>query len=235
MGAMATLFPLLLIIVKNFWYITIMRGLLGLSVGFASALSSLYANSMVDPSIRGRIGSLFQLAVTLFIFLAQLMNYLFIPSFDVNNCQPLSDVSWRMQLGASSLLGIGLCVTLLFTPEMAEEKEAAKKAVRQESLYTSKNIRWIFFALMLAVMNQLTGINGVMYYCAQILSSAGITNVLFTQMIVVGLWNMITVFFFMAIVDRMSRRNIFIIALAVMIVGTVALIGRCSLHGCPPS
>ena len=118
---------------------------------------------------------------------------------------------------------------------MAEEKEAAKKAVRQESLYTSKNIRWIFFALMLAVMNQLTGINGVMYYCAQILSSAGITNVLFTQMIVVGLWNMITVFFFMAIVDRMSRRNIFIIALAVMIVGTVALIGRCSLHGCPPS
>lgn len=54
-------------------------------------------------------------------------------------------------------------------------------------------------------------------------------------MIVVGLWNMITVFFFMAIVDRMSRRNIFIIALAVMIVGTVALIGRCSLHGCPPS
>ena len=55
------------------------------------------------------------------------------------------------------------------------------------------------------------------------------------QVFVVGLWNMITVFFFMAIVDRMSRRNIFIIALAVMIVGTVALIGRCSLHGCPPS
>ena len=232
MGIMATLFPLLIILIKNFWYITIMRGLLGLSVGFASALSSLYANFMVDPSIRGRIGSLFQLAVTLFIFLAQLMNYLFIPSFDLDNCQPLSDFSWRLQLSASCIIGIGLCITLMFTPDMVEEKETIQKTSRRAHLYTSKNIRWIVFALMLAVMNQLTGINGVMYYCAQILSSAGITNVLFTQMIVVGLWNMITVFFFMAIVDHMSRRSIFIIALAVMIVGTIALIGRCSPYVC---
>ena len=226
MGGMATLFPLLMIIVKNYWYVTIMRGLVGLSVGFASALSSLYANSMVDASIKGRIGSLFQLSVTLFIFIAQLMNYLFIPEFDVDNCVPLSDVSWRMQLGASCLLGVGLCITLMFAPEMKEEHEVRKEVKAKESLYTQKNIRWILFALMLAVMNQLTGINGVMYYCAQILSSAGIGNVLFTQMIVVGLWNMLTVFIFMAIVDCMSRRSIFMIALAVMLVGTIALIIR---------
>lgn len=96
-----------------------------------------------------------------------------------------------------------------------------------------KNIRWLVFAIMLAVMNQLTGINGVMYYCAQILASAGIENVLFTQMIVVGLWNMLTVFIFMAVVDRLSRRLIFIMALSIMIIGTVALIASFMVSGIP--
>ena len=66
-----------------------------------------------------------------------------------------------------------------------------------------------------------------------ILASAGIENVLFTQMIVVGLWNMLTVFIFMAIVDRLSRRFIFILALSVMIVGTVALIASFMISGIP--
>lgn len=96
----------------------------------------------------------------------------------------------------------------------------------KESLYSSKNVRWIIFAIMLAIMNQFTGINGVMYYSAQILADAGVDNVLLTQLLVVGLWNMLTVFIFMAIVDRLSRRSIMLIALSIMIVGTIALIAR---------
>lgn len=79
---------------------------------------------------------------------------------------------------------------------------------------------------MLAIMNQFTGINGVMYYSAQILADAGVENVLLTQLLVVGLWNMLTVFIFMAVVDRLSRRTILMMALSVMIVGTLALISR---------
>lgn len=82
---------------------------------------------------------------------------------------------------------------------------------------------------MLAIMNQFTGINGVMYYSAQILADAGVDNVLLTQLLVVGLWNMITVFIFMA-VDRLSRRSIMLIALSIMIVGTIALIARFGYH-----
>ena len=52
-------------------------------------------------------------------------------------------------------------------------------------------------------------------------------------MFVVGLWNMLTVFIFMAIVDRLSRRSIFIIALSVMIVGTIALILSFMISGIP--
>ena len=64
MGAIALVFPILMILYKNYYYITIMRGFLGLSVGFSSALCSLYANSLVRDEIKGRIGSIFQLSVT---------------------------------------------------------------------------------------------------------------------------------------------------------------------------
>lgn len=141
-------------------------------------------------------------------------------------------MSWRIQLGLSSVIGIATIITLLFAPDM--KKEVEKKSVaaskNKESLFTKKNARWVVFALMLAVMNQLTGINGVMYYAAQILASAGIENVLLTQLLVVGLWNMLTVFIFMAIVDKMSRKNIFLIALGIMITGTIALIVRYSYY-----
>ena len=79
---------------------------------------------------------------------------------------------------------------------------------------------------MLAIMNQFTGINAVTYYRAQILADAGIENVLLTQMIVVGLWNALTVFIFMALVDRLTRKRIMLIALSIMIIGTIALIIR---------
>ena len=79
---------------------------------------------------------------------------------------------------------------------------------------------------MLSIMNQFTGINAVTYYSAQILADAGIENVLLTQMIVVGLWNALTVFIFMALVDRLTRKRIMLIALSIMIIGTIALIIR---------
>lgn len=232
MGSIALVFPLLMILYKNYYYITIMRALLGLSVGFSSALCSLYANSLVRDEIKGRVGSIFQLSVTLFIFLAQLMNYFFVDEFDVTNCKPLTDLSWKIQLGLSSIIGLAVVITLIFAPEMRPvvEKKGTATSRASESLFSKKNARWVFFALMLAVMNQLTGINGVMYYAAQILASAGIQNVLLTQLLVVGLWNMLTVFIFMAIVDKLSRKKIFTIALAIMIAGTIALIIRSVRH-----
>lgn len=129
LAAMSTVFPLLMILVKNFWYITAMRMLLGLSIGFSSALCSHYANSLVEERIRGRVGSIFQLSVTFFIFLAQLMNFFFVDEFDVNACVPLTDLSWKIQLGISSILGVLLFILLLFAPEMKEDKELTRFSI----------------------------------------------------------------------------------------------------------
>lgn len=47
----------------------------------------------------------------------------------------------------------------------------------------------------------------------------------------VGLWNMLTVFIFMAIVDRMSRRTIFLLALSIMLIGSITITTSFLLKG----
>ena len=51
------------------------------------------------------------------------------------------------------------------------------------------------------------------------------------QVFVVGLWNMLTVFIFMAIVDCLSRRTIFMIALSIMLIGSITLISSFLIKG----
>ena len=80
------------------------------------------------------------------------------------------------------------------------------------------------------------GINGVIYYSPQLLTEAGIDEVYFhitaihdlqallVNIIVVGVWNTLTVFIFMGIVDRLSRYTILNISLAIMVLGSSLLI-----------
>ena len=129
LAAIATIFPILMILVKNYWYITIMRMLLGFSVGFSSSLSSHYANCLVEDNIKGRVGSLYQLSVVFFIFVAQIMNYFFVGTFDVNNCIPIPDFNWRIQLGIPCVLGILLGLLLLFTPDVKQEEQQIQYSI----------------------------------------------------------------------------------------------------------
>ena len=128
LAVIATVFPILMILVKNYWYITIMRMLLGFSIGFSSSLSSHYANCLVEDNIKGRVGSLFQLSIVFFILFAQIMNYFFVGSFDVDNCIPIPDFDWRIQLGIPCVLGILLGFLLLFTPDVKQEDQQTQYA-----------------------------------------------------------------------------------------------------------
>ena len=53
MAIIGIVFPLLAILVPNFWYVLLMRGLLGLALGFASAVCPLYRSAIVDDSVKG--------------------------------------------------------------------------------------------------------------------------------------------------------------------------------------
>lgn len=78
----------------------------------------MYSSSMVDDSVKGRVGSTFQLSITIFILVGEFLNYLLIPSFDTTKCVPLTPFSWKMQLGFPAVFGICFIVTVLFGPRL---------------------------------------------------------------------------------------------------------------------
>ena len=55
-----------------------------------------------------------------------------------------------------------------------ERRQLLDGQLVKNSLFAWKNLRWLGLAVMLAVMNQFTGI---MYYATQILAAAGVSNV----------------------------------------------------------
>ena len=244
MSIIGIVFPLLAILVPNFWYVLLMRGLLGLALGFASAVCPMYSSAIVDDSVKGRVGSTLQLSITISILIGEFMNYLLIPSSPSSKCVPLSAFSWKMQIGCSAVFAVGLLIVLFFGPNpkpgakkvasslsLSAQETLVEGRVVRESLFAKSNFKWLVLAIMLAVMNQFTGINGVMYYAYDILHDAGVPNAMLVQVFVVGLWNMLTVFIFMAIVDCLSRRTIFMIALSIMLIGSITLISSFLIKG----
>ena len=53
MGILGTIFPLIAILVNNFWWVLSWRALLGLSLGFASAVIPMYSSTIVADDIKG--------------------------------------------------------------------------------------------------------------------------------------------------------------------------------------
>jgi len=79
----------------------------------------------------------------------------------------------------------------------------------------------IITSLMLAVANQLTGINAIIYYAPSIMSSAGLPSLIST--VVIGAWNMVTTLGAVFLVDRAGRRplllgGLFLMSISLLIV-----------------
>lgn len=126
MSVIGIIFPILAILVSNFWYVLTMRALLGLALGFSSAVCPMYTSSFIDDSVKGilsspkfpvgKVGSTYQLSVTFSILIGEFMNYLLIPSFDSEKCVPLTPFSWKMQIGFSAFFAVCLLIILFFGP-----------------------------------------------------------------------------------------------------------------------
>jgi SP family arabinose:H+ symporter-like MFS transporter len=98
----------------------------------------------------------------------------------------------------------------------ADEKP---KVLGMRDLFTRENIKYVAIALILSSSQQLTGINGIIFYAPGIFKSADMANPLVLTFAVVGTWNLLSVFISFALVDRLGRRVLMLSALAVMAIG----------------
>jgi MFS transporter, SP family, galactose:H+ symporter len=210
--------------------LTIGRLVLGAGVGIASVAGPLYGAENAAARDRGRMVSMYQMAVTIGIFLAYWADYLLIESS-----------SWRLMLGISAVPAVLLVVAILPLRDSAtwyvkvgrtsdaedvvrraEPEVDAAARVRDVSAAIASEVqaswgevfsaRWrkpLVVAAGLAVLQQLTGINAVIYYANTIFAAAGFDSP--TQQSLATLWavggvNVLATLIAVFWVDRFGRK-----------------------------
>jgi sugar porter (SP) family MFS transporter len=88
----------------------------------------------------------------------------------------------------------------------------ASLSEKKENLFQSKYFKPILFAVLLAMFNQLSGINAIIYYAPRIFSMAGFSDAeAFLQPIYIGTANLIFTLLAMTLIDKFGRKKLLII------------------------
>ena len=234
-------------------HLIIGRLVLGVAIGIASFTAPLYLAEIAPERIRGAMISLYQLMITIGILVAFLSDTYF--SYTGNWRWMLGIIAipgalfligvfflpysprWLMMRGrgaeAEQVLHKLRADPALVKRELAEITEQLKIPQRGFHLFF-QNInfrRSVALGVLLQVMQQLTGMNVVMYYAPKIFEGMGYnteSQLWFTA--IVGLTNVLATFIAIAFVDKLGRKPILYAGFAVMtiglgIVGTMMHIG----------
>jgi MFS transporter, SP family, xylose:H+ symportor len=123
---------------------------------------------------------------------------------------------WLMKQGRRAdaeavLARVGCAEPGQLCAEIAESLRRETVAA-DEPFFTRKYRRPILLALMIATFNQLSGINALIYYTADIfaMAGAGRTSALW-QSVVIGVTNLVFTVLAMAVIDRVGRRRLLLI------------------------
>jgi MFS transporter, SP family, arabinose:H+ symporter len=230
---------------------TVARFVGGLGVGAASILSPLYITEMAPASIRGKLVSVYQLAIVSGILLIFFVNMI------VQNMGTEAwniSTGWRYMVGSEILPALLFFVAILFvpesprwlmkenqekkagdvlsmihTPKRAEEIKAEIKAALQQQkgtlseLFAGKFRKTLIAGVLLAVFSQVQGINAIMYYAPVIFEELG-TGRAYIQTVIIGIINLLFTFVAIRLVDRSGRRNLLLAGGAGMCL-SLAMIG----------
>jgi SP family arabinose:H+ symporter-like MFS transporter len=238
---------------------TAARFLGGIAIGMASVLAPLYIAEVAPARTRGRLVSLNQMAIVTGILLAYLVNWLLsflgpqswrwmfataaVPSilfFAALFLVPESP-RWLTEIGqGETALGV---LTKVNGRSMAlRELEQIRGAIAEEGGSLAELLqpglrRALWIAVALAILQQITGINTVLFYGSIIFreqvghhsaSSAIGANV------VVGLVNFLATIVALGVIDKMGRRPLLMLSSGCMALCQVAL-GAAFLIQPPPA
>ncbi len=211
------------------------RLVVGFGVGVASVAAPLYAAELAPARVRGRMISLYQLAITMGIFVAYFADYLLIEGNQ-----------WRVMLGVSAIPALLLFVAIAPMPDSPrwfvkmgrhEEARAALDKVesdrdidaeleemeelnRQEAAGTWRAVfeptwrRPLLIGVVLAALQQFTGINAIIYYADKIFAAAGYASPAsqsLATLLAIGAVNVVATFIAVAWVDRFGRKPLLVV------------------------
>jgi MFS transporter, SP family, galactose:H+ symporter len=225
------------------------RVVLGLAIGLASTNVPVYLSEVAPPHARGWVVSLFQLAVTVGIVVAYLTDYSFVgieegwrwmlglavaPAlvFGTGMFFLPETPRWLIR-GGHHEVAHRVLVRIRDLGDVNLEIEEIKASLAQQTegghwtdLLRPQVRPALVVGLGLAVFQQITGINTVIYYAPKILQAAGFNSAsgAILATVGVGIVNVAMTILAMFLVDRAGRRPLLLIGIAGMII-TLGVLG----------
>jgi SP family arabinose:H+ symporter-like MFS transporter len=198
-----------------------MRFLCGMAIGGFTVGCPLYLSEVAPPAMRGRLVAMFQVQVGVGVVAAFALGWMFTHLIAPGHL-------WRWCLSAGVFPATFLVLLLWWSPPyITEENREATRPLAtsvRERLFCRKNIRPILLATSIAVFNQLSGVNVLLLYMLDILSSAGIGLYLgHRYTVLISCLGLAVTLVGMAFVDKLGRKPLLFIGSAGMAVCLLSL------------
>ncbi len=224
----------------------------GIGVGMASMLSPLYIAEISPPEIRGRLVSYNQFAIVTGILLVYFVNYT-IAGMGNETWNTTTGWRWMFGSEAlPAALFILALLTIPESPRwLVKQGEAERaetilrrlssperaagdvQAIQDAIAHEASSVRELFkpglrramlLGMVLAILQQITGINVFMYYAPEIFKSLGSgTDVALLQTVIVGACNVLFTIVAIRTVDKLGRKPLMIIGSGGMAVSLIGL------------
>lgn len=218
-------------------FLVISRFVGGLAIGGSSVLGPMYIAEIAPARWRGRLVGFFQFNVVAGILLAYFSNYVVGLSLQGSSLE----WRWKLGISAIPaalfflmLFSIPRSPRWLARVGNTDEARAVLEAIGEENidselaamkasfdlekqqgkehLFTARNRLPIFLAVSIAMFNQLSGINAILYYLNDIFAKAGFSKVSSDlQAVAIGATNLLFTMLAMSIIDKVGRRTLMLI------------------------
>jgi len=219
----------------NLSSLMVFRFLIGVAIGGSSILAPVYMAEAAPAARRGAMVGLFQINIVVGILIAYISN--FIVAAMVH-----SETVWRWKLAVAVVPALVFLLLLYLIPqsprwliskgrlqeaaaslerlgianpagEMAEIQRNERLAgATAQRLSWQRHRRPMLLAIGMGLFNQLTGINAILYYLADIFGAAGFNSVSAgAQSIAIGATNFIATIFAMSVIDRWGRKPLLLL------------------------
>jgi len=217
---------------------SIFRFIGGLAVGGTSVISPMYIAEISPARVRGRLVAITQFNIVLGILLAYLSNWIIsmqnlgewewrwmfgveaIPAalfFVLLFFTPRSP-RWLVGQGLLEEARAVLSQVGTDTGNVEEELQLIQRSLRedakslQEPFFRRKYLKPIMLAVMIAMFNQLSGINALIYYAKRIFEMAGAESTsALAQSVIIGFTNLIFTMAAMLVIDHFGRKKLMLI------------------------
>ncbi len=222
------------------------RFLMGIAVGFSSSSAPLYIAEITEEKNRGRLVTLYLIAVNGGLLVSYITNYFLAPT-----------AAWRLMLALGVVPATLLYILTFLLPEsprwlflkgktekaklileaihgkLKAEKEMQEisQVVKQERLsfltiFSSKFFRIIMLGIIISIFTQAVGINAIIYYAPTIFQKTGFNKAQSAILATVGIGFTVTFAAVLAslFIDRIGRRIMLLAGLAGIILSLIIII-----------